>query len=158
MSGSVDFEKNKSIPEERQSPSQVIEKIVEVPVEVIKYVKVEKIVEKKVPRIRGASPENGAQNLIRNAFVSARMELLDNYQGVDAKSVSAESIRLYPASNPEEPVEVYITINNGLKNILLEPLKVLKPNTEYIFEINSLYKKKVETQIAEDVLTSLRAS
>ena len=46
MSGSVDLEKNKSIPEERQSPSQVIEKIVEVPVEVIKYVKVEKIVEK----------------------------------------------------------------------------------------------------------------
>lgn len=98
---------------------------------------VEEIVEKKVPRIRGASPENGAQNLIRNAFVSARMELLDNYQGVDAKSVSAESIRLYPANNPEEPVEVYITINNGLKNILLEPLKVLKPNTEYIFEINA---------------------
>jgi len=98
---------------------------------------VEEIVEKKEPRIRGASPENGAQNLIRNAFVSARMELLDNYQGVDAKSVSAESIRLYPASNPEEQVDVYITINNGLKNILLEPLKVLKPNTEYIFEINS---------------------
>ena len=45
-SGSVDLEKNKSIPEERQSPSQVVEKIVEVPVEVIKYVKVEKIVEK----------------------------------------------------------------------------------------------------------------
>lgn len=98
---------------------------------------VEEIEELKVPRIRGASPENGAQNLIRNAFVSARMELLDNYQGVDAKSVSAESIRLYPASNPEEQVDVYITINNGLKNILLEPLKVLKPNTEYIFEINS---------------------
>lgn len=98
---------------------------------------VEEIEAKKVPRIRGASPENGAQNLIRNALVSARMELLDNYQGVDAKSVSAESIRLYPASNPEEQVDVYITINNGLKNILLEPLKVLKPNTEYIFEINS---------------------
>ena len=46
LKGSMDLEKNKSIPEERQSPSQVIEKIVEVPVEVIKYVKVEKIVEK----------------------------------------------------------------------------------------------------------------
>lgn len=98
------------------------------------------IIEEKVPiapSIRGASPENGADNLIRNAFVSARMDLLDKYQGVDAKSVSANSIKLYPAKEPENPVEVFITVNNGLKNILLEPEEVLEPNTEYVFEINS---------------------
>lgn len=89
------------------------------------------------PYIFGASPKNGAQNLICNAFISARMDLLDNYQGVDAKSVSEESIRLYPANNPEAAVDIYITVNNGLKNILLEPREVLETNTEYIFEINS---------------------
>lgn len=89
------------------------------------------------PSIRGASPEDGSNNLIRNAFVSARMELLDRYQGVDAKSVSENSIRLYPAKEPNKPVKAFITINNGLKNIVLEPEKVLEPETEYVFEINS---------------------
>lgn len=97
----------------------------------------EEKVEATAPYIFGASPKNGAQNLICNAFISARMDLLDSYQGVDAKSVSKESIRLYPANNPEDPVEIYITVNNGLKNILLEPKEVLDINTEYIFEINS---------------------
>ena len=92
------------------------------------------------PYVRGSSPRNGTENFIRNAFISARIELPVKKVGVDEKSVDTSSVRLYPTNQPQQLVEAYITINSYLKNITLEPKALLEPNTSYTFEVTDKLK------------------
>ncbi|RMG22527.1 MAG: hypothetical protein D6730_16270 [Bacteroidetes bacterium] len=93
------------------------------------------------PSVKGSFPRDGAENLLRNAFVSARL-ILPNGVGVDPATLNDSTVRLYPAHQPDSLVAAFITTDERVKNLTLEPVQVLAPNTTYIFELTSAVHDK----------------
>ena len=86
------------------------------------------------PSVAGSFPRDGAQNLLRNLFVSAGL-ILPNQVGIDLATLNDSTVRLYPQAQPDSLVASLVTTDTRVKNITLEPITVLAPNTTYTFEI-----------------------
>ncbi len=96
----------------------------------------------QAPSIIGSSPRNGAEGLIRNAFVSCKLNLPTAGIGVDSTTLKT-GVRLYPKDKPNQPVPVQLLLSNPLKNLTVEPVVVLEPFTTYIFEITADLKDQL---------------
>src|SRR5215207_2684256 len=54
---------------------------------------------RSVLRVVGTRPVNGARNFLPNGFVAADVHLPNKGKGVDAKTISAETVKLYRAKD-----------------------------------------------------------
>ncbi|MFK7970645.1 MAG: Ig-like domain-containing protein [Bacteroidia bacterium] len=85
------------------------------------------------PEARGSFPRGGANEIIRNAFIS----VLVSGGPLDSASVSTQHVKLYPIGRPEQAVPAFVIYREDLRNITLEPFGLLLPKTGYTFEISS---------------------
>lgn len=92
------------------------------------------------PSVEGSFPSDGSKGLIRNVFVSLGVVLPNEGFFVDVKTLSDSTVKLFPAHMPDSLVEGYVTTDPEIGNITFEPVKLLSPNTAYVFELTSLVK------------------
>lgn len=88
------------------------------------------------PAVKGSFPRDGSKDLLRNAFVSAGL-VLPNEVGIDLSSLNDTTVRLYPTQYPDSLVPALVTTDVKVKNLTLEPIGVLEPNTSYTFEVTN---------------------
>lgn len=89
------------------------------------------------PSVRGSMPRDGATGLIRNAFISVRLDFVEKKTGIDPETLNDSTVRLFPAGQPDSLVKAFLNFSNPLSNLTLEPIELLEPNQDYIFEINA---------------------
>ena len=91
---------------------------------------------RSVLRVVGTRPVNGARNFLPNGFVAADVHLPNKGKGVDAKTISAETVKLYRAKD-RAPVAAVVNTSGAGDAIVLQPSTTLEPQTEYTFEVTS---------------------
>lgn len=85
------------------------------------------------PSILGSFPNEGSSDILRNAFISVKLNLPNG--DLDERSVHSDHVKLYPSDHPELPIPGFITLSNKLRSLILEPFGMLEPNTSYTFEM-----------------------
>lgn len=85
-------------------------------------------------------PRNGATDLLRNVVISVGLEFGSKEIGIDARTLTEQSIRLFQPSQPHQLVEAFFIADENTHSLLVEPAHLLAPNTEYIFEITEAFK------------------
>lgn len=109
--------------------------------------------EESTPRIIGSMPRDGAEGIIRNAFIAVGFEVGDDGLGVDVETMNDSSIKLYPEQNPSSPIKSFFTSSHIPLNITIEPLHVLAPNTRYVVEITDSLKDMAGRPFAPHKIT-----
>ncbi|MEM7371695.1 MAG: Ig-like domain-containing protein [Bacteroidota bacterium] len=92
------------------------------------------------PRIVGSMPRDGAEGIIRNAFIAVGLDVGKDGLGLDIETVNEENIKLYPQHDPTSLIKSFVASSQIPLNITVEPLHVLAPNTTYVFEISDSLK------------------
>jgi glucose/arabinose dehydrogenase len=90
----------------------------------------------RVLHVTNTRPMDGARNVLPNAFVAADLHLPTRGKGVDATSISAETVKLYRASD-HAPVAAVVNTSGAGDAIVLQPSAMLQPETAYTFEVTS---------------------
>src|SRR5688572_24465895 len=91
---------------------------------------------RSVLRVVGTRPVNGARNFLPNGFVAADVHLPNKGKGVDAKSISAETVKLYRTKD-HAPVAAVVNTSGAGDAVVLQPATTLEAQTEYTFEVTS---------------------
>src|SRR5687767_7783895 len=91
---------------------------------------------RSVLHVVGTRPINGARNFLPNGFVAADVHLPNKGKGVDAKTISTETVKLYRAKD-RAPVAAVVNTSGAGDAIVLQPSTTLEPQTEYTFEVTS---------------------
>lgn len=86
------------------------------------------------PVIIGVRPADAATGVARDAFVAADVFLPTPGAGVDAGSISVDSVRLVRVSDGAV-VPANVNTSGGGDSVVLQPLDALAPNTEYRFVV-----------------------
>lgn len=84
--------------------------------------------------VTGTRPANGARHVLPNAFVAADLHLPNKGKGVDAKTISADTVKLYRAAD-RAPVPAVVNTSGAGDSIVLQPAEMLQPETAYTFEV-----------------------
>lgn len=85
----------------------------------------------------GAFPRDGATGLLRNLFISVKLEFPRKDQRIDQSTFTGENVRLYPSGSPLTQVDSWLFSSDETKNITLQPKGILSPATTFVFEITS---------------------
>ena len=102
---------------------------------------------RSVLRVVGTRPVNGARNFLPNGFIAADVHLPNKGKGVDAKTISAETVKLYRV-NDRVAVPAVVNTSGAGDAIVLQPSMTLEPQTEYTFEVTSGLKDLAGTSFA----------
>lgn len=92
-----------------------------------------------VPHVTDSRPANGAANVLPNGFVAVDVHLPTKGKGVDAKSITADSVKLYRAADGL-PVRAVVNTSGAGDAIVLQPWAVLESETAYTFQITPQVK------------------
>jgi hypothetical protein len=84
--------------------------------------------------VTGTRPIDGARDVLPNAFVAADLHLPNKGKGVDASSMSAETVKLYRVSD-HALVKAVVNTSGAGDAIVLQPAEMLQPETTYTFEV-----------------------
>jgi len=84
--------------------------------------------------VSGTRPMPDARNVLPNAFVAADLHLPTKGKGVDARTISTETVKLYRAAD-HTPVKSVVNTSGAGDAIVLQPAEMLQPETAYTFEI-----------------------
>ena len=87
------------------------------------------------PHVSGTFPRNGSQNLLCNTFVSVTLTFPSEGKTLDRLSIHGNSIKLLSEKNPDIFIPAELSYKEDINTLLLQPLEVLEPFTNYIFEI-----------------------
>ncbi|HEX8521845.1 MAG TPA: Ig-like domain-containing protein [Tepidisphaeraceae bacterium] len=87
------------------------------------------------PTIRSSTPANGG-TINRDGFLSASVNLVTAGAGVDASTLSTDTVRLYRTSD-NQFVNSISTTTGGGDGIVTRPAATLAANTSYTWEITS---------------------
>jgi len=99
---------------------------------------------RSVLHVTGTRPADGAANVLPNSFIAADVHLPRRGQGVDARTISAASVKLYRA-NDHAPVKATANTSGAGDAIVLQPAEVLAPQTAYTFEVTADLKDTAGT-------------
>src|SRR5688572_19946334 len=89
---------------------------------------------RSVLHVTGTRPADGATSVLPNSFIAADVHLPRRGQGVDARTISAESVKLYRAKD-HAPVKATANTSGAGDALVLQPAEVLAPQTAYTFEV-----------------------
>jgi hypothetical protein len=89
------------------------------------------------PYVTASTPANCAANISRDVFISADVHLPTVGAGVDDRTLSAATVRLTRTSDGV-PVAANRNTSGGGDVIVLQPLDLLAPNTQYTFEVDGV--------------------
>lgn len=89
------------------------------------------------PYAMGSFPNNGAVNIFCHPFIRVHIHFPGEGKRLNRLSLTPENVRLYPADSPEEVLQAQLDYEASFRYIHLRPLELLRPQTEYIFEITS---------------------
>ncbi|MGB7160736.1 MAG: Ig-like domain-containing protein [Tepidisphaeraceae bacterium] len=99
---------------------------------------------RSVLHVTGTRPGDGARSILPNAFVAADVYLPNKGKGVDAKSITVDSVKLYRAAD-RAPVKATINTSGAGDAIVLQPAQLLEPETAYTFEVTTSLKDTAGT-------------
>lgn len=85
----------------------------------------------------GSFPRDGARDLLRNLFISVKLDFPEAGLAIDPYTFTPENVRLHPSSNPLTPIDCWLYYSDEIKNISLRPKEILPANTTFVFEITS---------------------
>lgn len=88
------------------------------------------------PRISFTRPANNERDVLPNSFISCDVILPNKGRGVDAATMNDENILLYH-SKGNVPVKVQFNTSGAGDAIVVTPLDLLEPSTQYTFEVKS---------------------
>jgi uncharacterized repeat protein (TIGR01451 family) len=86
------------------------------------------------PSVTGVEPADGATGVPRDAFVAATVDLPNAGYGIDAATLTSDSVKLYPTAGGQ-PVPSNLNTSGGGDAIVLQPIEILAANTAYTFEV-----------------------
>ncbi len=87
------------------------------------------------PYALGTFPNDGATHIFCNTFVRVHIHFPGEGKQLDSRTLIRDHIKLYPKNEPEAVLPAELQYDKGFRQIHLRPLEVLKPETDYIFEI-----------------------
>jgi len=87
------------------------------------------------PAVTFTRPGTGESGVLPNAFISCDVILPNTGAGVDASTMNESSVRLLKADTML-PVKSRLNTSGAGDAIVLQPLELLSPKTQYIFEVN----------------------
>jgi hypothetical protein len=90
----------------------------------------------ETPSVTGSVPADGATGVFLDTMVTTTLHLPNPGAGVDAESLSTESVRLFRTSD-ETPVPGGVATSGGRDSIVYQPFDDLEPTTTYTFEVTS---------------------
>ena len=79
-------------------------------------------------------PYDGETGVLVNEFVAADVHLPHFGHGIDPESLTAESVKLYRTSDGK-PVAANVNTSGAGDAIVLQPIEMLEPSTNYTFEV-----------------------
>ncbi|MDQ3440227.1 MAG: Ig-like domain-containing protein, partial [Planctomycetota bacterium] len=91
---------------------------------------------RSVLHVTGTRPVHGSRNILPNGFVAADLHLPNKGKGVDAKTISAATVKLYRATD-RAPVTAVVNTSGAGDAIVLQPAQTLEPETAYTFEVTT---------------------
>ncbi len=87
------------------------------------------------PSVTSVNPGPGATDVFLDRDVVATVSVPNG--GINAATLNAMTVKLYPTGNPEAPVAVVLNTSGGGDIIVARPEANLAPNTSYTFEVTS---------------------
>src|SRR5688572_5673092 len=102
---------------------------------------------RSVLHVVGTRPINGARNFLPNGFVAADLHLPNKGKGVDARTISAQTVKLYRAKD-RTPVKAVVNTSGAGDAIVLQPAQTLESETAYTFEVTPGLKDMAGTSFA----------
>ena len=87
------------------------------------------------PTVTASRPADRESNVAPDAFVAADVSLPNFGHVIDAASVNPDAVRLYRTID-RRPVPAHVNTSGGGDAIVLKPVELLEPNTQYTFEVN----------------------
>lgn len=92
------------------------------------------------PSVTGTRPAAGDNAVLPNAFVSCDVNLPTPGAGIDVKTMSPKSVRLYKAGATDQPIDARLNSSGAGDAIVLQPTALLEPGAKYIFEVTDELK------------------
>lgn len=92
------------------------------------------------PSVTGTRPAAGDGAVLPNAFVSCDVNLPTPGAGIDVKTMSDRSVRLYKAGVTDRPIPARLNSSGAGDAIVLQPTALLEPGTRYVFEVTDQLK------------------
>jgi hypothetical protein len=86
------------------------------------------------PAVTGTHPPDGATGVFLDTAITTTLHLPNTNAGVDAASLTSESVRLYRSSDGA-PVPGGALTSGGRDSIIFQPDHLLDPDTQYTFEV-----------------------
>jgi hypothetical protein len=93
--------------------------------------------------VHGSMPKNGASGLLRNVVISVGLGFASSQSGIDPRTLNANTVRIFQKNLPQQFVEAFLIADDYLQSLVVEPVQLLEPQTEYVFEITSGFKDLV---------------
>ncbi|PAP75965.1 hypothetical protein BSZ37_05680 [Rubrivirga marina] len=87
------------------------------------------------PFVTGTLPASGATGVLRNAYVAVDVSLPNVGYGIDAATLTAATVRLYPTGDPASAVVAQLNTSAGGDAVVLQPTTLLGANVAYTFEV-----------------------
>src|ERR1043166_6522005 len=88
------------------------------------------------PSITATRPANGATNVNRDIFIAADLNLPNPGAGVDATTLTLDTVKIYRTSD-KQFVNAHVNTSGGGDTIVSTPTALLAANTNYTFEVTS---------------------
>jgi glucose/arabinose dehydrogenase len=86
------------------------------------------------PAVTNTRPAGGERDVLPTVSIAADVHLPNNGQGVDAKTLNANTVRLYRADNGQ-PVNAHLNTTGSGDAIVLVPRGLLEGGVKYVFEV-----------------------
>jgi glucose/arabinose dehydrogenase len=88
----------------------------------------------KPAKVTKTRPGDGDTNVLLNEFIGADVSLPRFRSGVDPKTLSSDTVKLYRSSDGKA-VEAHVNTSGAGDAIVLQPRELLEPGTQYTFEV-----------------------
>jgi glucose/arabinose dehydrogenase len=87
------------------------------------------------PSVRFPRPEAQETNVPPSAFIAADVNLPNEGHGIDPASLKSDSVKIY-RTRDRHLVDARVNTSGAGDAIVLQPVDLLEPNTDYTFEVN----------------------
>ncbi len=98
-------------------------------------------------RVTDTRPASGERNVLPNEFIAADLHLPNRGKGVDAGTISPDTVKLYRAGDGQQVNGVANTSGAG-DALVFQPAEMLEPDTAYTFEVTAGLKDTGGTSFA----------